>query len=895
MESALEWILITLLIIMLVSLVAGLVAYGLVSRWRRQIETVLLEVGGDLNQAGFQIESLQATQYEFGKIHRQPYAALAAELQKKVDRILQMAQDVENRWVELETRQHLVPLSRLQGILEWVTGAYPGWKAAEVLREQNQNLQRELAEAQRLARRIESLPVEIYTQARMAGETLQRLETLLSALHEVGLHGKPMEEADDVFRRAQQSWRHIPEGFLAEGPPDAQAGDVRETVSAVFAVLEDVQPLLDEWVGRVEGWEKQYRRTVEAYERLRKTGNNFRAALKNPPVGLIVDGFLAELDRVRVTTVAINKRLQEPLVDDLRALERETIHLEKVVKDQVARYDRVCRQVEELDRAILELEARQSEAARRLAEPEKLQVYPLVWDISRAFLADLETGLNAIGSRDQKRTPEQVEEGLRLAAEQDAKLSSFIRRLETVLNFHQEFLSLLGTGLVTDGMAFIENAQQLAEKALLYAPVNWSGGDTPAAFQADLNRLKELQQRLTGAPQPMAIKESELSDHLEDARRLVELHRALRAREERMRQRLTALEKAESEALAEAERAQATVDHLLLLTRENAVLQEKALAEMNRFREEFSRLVEEFRNPAQGAVERKVSRMNVLVEQLSRASQSWLDQLVLDLQNQTQRISSQLDELDRSVALDDRAVNEARSLIERLGSRPAPRKNGLTYLETAAEIKRWNNEWQTCRGVSQALDEVAKVVLEAAREATQAREAARKALQSAGKLASGRRDWPPTRQSLVEEVRAFQELDRRLERLKSDRKTAGGAVHELGQIFHELSQLEDRVVAAIRQAEIEQQEAIRLERLLEEYQQRWQALAQRFPAQADLDLEIKDLVSQADQRLAHIKTQYKQGSMSYEQALDGLREAASALRNARFSVSEGQEVRISQG
>jgi hypothetical protein len=58
MESALEWILITLLIIMLVSLVAGLVAYGLVSRWRRQIETVLLEVGGDLNQAGFQIESL---------------------------------------------------------------------------------------------------------------------------------------------------------------------------------------------------------------------------------------------------------------------------------------------------------------------------------------------------------------------------------------------------------------------------------------------------------------------------------------------------------------------------------------------------------------------------------------------------------------------------------------------------------------------------------------------------------------------------------------------------------------------------------------------------------------------------------------------------------------------
>ncbi|GAP07416.1 MAG TPA: hypothetical protein DEQ80_12235 [Anaerolinea thermolimosa] len=895
MESALEWILITLLIIMLVSLVAGLVVYGLVSRWRRQVETVLLEVGGELNQAGFHIESLQATQYEFGKIHRQPYVTLTAELQKKVDRILQMAQEVESRWVELEARQHHVPLSHLQGILEWVTGAYPNWKAAEALRVQNRNLQRELAEAQRLARRMEGLPVEIYTQARMAGEALQRLETLLNTLHEAGLHGKPMEEADDVFRRVQQSWGHIPEDFLAEGPPDSQAGDVRETVSAVYAVLEDVQPLLDEWVERVEGWDKQYRRTVEAYERLRKTGNTFRAALKNPPVGLIVDGFLAELDRVRATTVAINKRLQEPLVDDLRALERETIHLEKVVKDQVARYDRVCRQVEELDRAILELETRQSEAARRLAEPEKLQVYPLVWDISRAFLADLETGLNTIGSRDQKRTPEQVEEGLRLASEQDAKLTSFIKRLETVLNAHQEFLFLLGTGVVADGMAFLENAQQLVEKAARYAPVNWSGGETPAAFQADLSRLRELQQRLTGASQPMAIKESELSDWLKDARQMVELHRALRTREERMRQRLNTLEKAESEALAEAERALSTMDHLLLLTRENAVLQEKALAEMNRVREELSHLVEELRNPGQGAVERKVSRTNVLVEQLSRASQNWLDQLVLDLQGQTRHISDQLGELDQSVALEDRAVNEARSLIERLGSRPTPRKDGSTYLEVAAEIKRWNNEWQTCRGVSQALDEVARVVLEAVREATQAREAARKALQSAGKLASGRRDWPPTRQSLVEEVRMFQELERRLDRLKSDRKTASEAVHELGQIFHELSQLEDRVVAAIRQAELEQQEAIRLERLLEEYQQRWQALAQRFPAQADLDLEIKDLVSQADQRLARIKTQYKQGILSYEQALDGLREAVSALRNARFNVPEGQEVHITQG
>jgi LmbE family N-acetylglucosaminyl deacetylase len=102
------------------------------------------------------------------------------------------------------------------------------------------------------------------------------------------------------------------------------------------------------------------------------------------------------------------------------------------------------------------------------------------------------------------------------------------------------------------------------------------------------------------------------------------------------------------------------------------------------------------------------------------------------------------------------------------------------------------------------------------------------------------------------------------------------------------------VTQAVHAAETEQGEAAETELQLGALQQRWQALAQRYPGQADLDLEIKDLVSQTDQRLGQLKSQYKRGAMEYDQVLSGLREQTSLLRNARFSNAEGQPVTINQ-
>ncbi len=885
------YFLLGLLIIMVAALFAMLY---LVNRWRKQINHALLQLGAELNTFAMQLDALQSVQVEYGALHRQPYSDLAAELHKKITRLTQLTRTLEERWTDLNASHNQILISPLQSMIEIIPASYRNARTATLMWQLRDRIQTEMREAQSLAGRIETLPEEIHSQTRQAGEGILKLDALLKTLHEAGVHGKQVEEADDALLRMQQGWARVPPDFAAEQPPDSQLGEVHETASAAFTLLNDIQPILDEWLPRAIDWDQLYKRAVESYESLRKTATNFRTALDTPPTALNVDRFLAELEKVRAQAKALNLRLQEPLTEDLRALVKETDHLEKVVLDSAKRFDISSREVEALDRRLLELETALKQAAAKLSEPEKLQVFPLSWDISRPALLSLEEKAAQLGGRDQQRTPEEVTSALALSARLRDEVIEFSTAADQSLTRHRDLLALLGTGAIADGAAFSSETQSLVSALQAYDPANWSTQDNLASLPNETQQLEDLQHRLTAVEQPAPLKESELPARLTEARRLTDLHTALRARAARIRARLDELDKIESSMQDELQRAGSTLGNLTLLLKDNAFLKTLAAGEVTRLQSEISTLQREFENPKVGLVEKKASRANTLFDTLARLTNTWLDSLAADLQTHTRKMSETLVALDAIASLDDRTVNDARSLLNRIGSSPVNRKSGLSYMEAAAELKRWNNDWQACSASARALEQQAAPILEAYRDADQARKSAKAAFQSAGKLASGRRDWPPTRQTLADDIKSFQELEKRLDGLRSRQITSSTLVRELGQIYHELDLMDDRVTQATRKAESEQNEAAELERELEGLQQRWQAVAQRYPGQTDLDLEIKDLVSQTDQRLALLKNQYKRGGLDYDQVVSGLREQAGILRSARFTSADGQPLTLNQ-
>ena len=522
-------------------------------------------------------------------------------------------------------------------------------------------------------------------------------------------------------------------------------------------------------------------------------------------------------------------------------------------------------------------------------------MYPLAWDVSRPALAEMEAKIQGLGAREKRRTPEQVSEALAAAQDLLARQKTFAGQIEETRGWHKELLALLASGDIREGEGFLQEAGVLAREVAGYDPANWNKQDDAPNLGRDVGALTDLHRQLVAVEQPSQVKESSLAKRLEATRTLAELHPRTRARLERIAARLDEIQKAEKDAVDELVRASATIDSLGVLARDNPYLLEIAGAEIERLRVETEKLQDELSIPAQGAVDRKVSRANALLDGMARSTNTWLDKLSTNLQIHTQKIADTLAALDQAASLDDREVGDARGLLSRLGVAPVNRKTGLSYLEAAAELKRWNNDWQSCAAASTALQALAGPVLDAANDADQARKAARAALQQAGKLASGRRDWPPTRQSLVDEVKAFQQLEGRLDGLHARRISSGGLVRELGQLYHELDLLEDKVSKAARQADEEQRAAGERERQIEGLQQRWQAQATRYAGQAAVADGVKDLLSQADSRVAYLKGQYKRGSLEYEQVLDGLQELADGLLNAKFTTEDGQSVSLSQG
>jgi hypothetical protein len=163
--------------------------------------------------------------------------------------------------------------------------------------------------------------------------------------------------------------------------------------------------------------------------------------------------------------------------------------------------------------------------------------------------------------------------------------------------------------------------------------------------------------------------------------------------------------------------------------------------------------------------------------------------------------------------------------------------------------------------------------------------------QSSAKLAGGRREWPPVRQTLEKELEEFRKLEARLDGLHGGHWPAGKLVRELGLLYHELDKIDDRAAAAAREAERERAEALETERVLVDLQRQWQGVAARS---GDLEITawVRDLTAGVEKRLNSLRADYRRGAIHYDQALAGLQEQADLLRGSRLTTRDGKSVGI---
>jgi len=859
--------------------------FWLTRRWRWQVEEALKLCADDLDAARGQIFDLREAQVEFAGMHRQPYADMSQELLNLIGEAEASTAALEKAWQELDARKTAAPGEKLRALIVAAPDAYRLARAVDELERLRDELAGRLAQGAAAVQALQAVPSEVAAQASQAIEGIAQLEALLDELHEVGLHGRMMDEADEALLRLQRDQVRFPSGFNGVGVAKA----THLAASDLYDLLRNIQPLLGDWMPRVRSWQRMYLRGVETYDRLQKTSANFRAALAAPPPVLIVTRFQAALLQVAATAAELNERLRSAEVQSLRGLEREINHLERILQEAAEQYDQAVQQVAELDHLLLELEADFKLLASRMAEAEVEEDYPLNWDVTEPLKIELQEKIAGLGGRDLKRSPEQVGEALEQGHELFERLTTLLERTDGQIDRYRDLLSLLTSANLAEGAEWARRALQLTREVTAYDPANWNKTDEISGAARDVNALDELQRKLVPAEHPALLRESGLGRRLEETRALAGLHQRLRPRVEHIRARLSELRQLDRDAHDDLDRLVNTLEQTGLLLNGNSYLQEVAAVELSKLRGEAVRLREDFDRPEVGLLEKKAARFKTLSDTAARAMTGWIDRLAANMQLHTAAISESLAGLDGLAQLEDREVHDARELLRRVGAAPAYARPA-NPLEAAATLKRCAADWQSAAACAAALEQFTAPVLSAARDAEQARRSAKSVLVSAPKLTSGRREWPPSRAALEHDAAEFRKLEARLDGLRGQRWSASRLVRELGLIYHDLDKLDDRAAQAVRAAEGERRAAQEAEQTLGDLIRRLEIFAQRHADQPGVADTALDLARQAEQRLAYLRSRYRQGGVDYDQVLEEMVELAGSLRSARFTSSDGRSI-----
>ncbi|MEJ5313840.1 MAG: hypothetical protein WHS45_05615 [Anaerolinea sp.] len=885
---------------LLVSILIGLALFLLAAlgtvlflylKWTREVDETVSIIETYLNEVNERVRGVVLAIQEYTPIQRQPYIGTVQELMERMQKADLQRRDVENILNTLYDRLNTIPGTPFQQLLRAFPEAQENHVLAKQLRGAQNNLETSLKDCERLVDRLRRLPEQIHKRVFQAASKMDEFQSLLGKLKEAGVQGENVLRAEDALEQLLNLRQQLPAELLAPAPPEDRV-EIREAVTMAYARLEHIEPVLDEWLPRVRAWWQDYQRALDAYENLRNRARHFRTVLETPPPSLIINEFIEVLDQVRQQAKDLNQRLSQPQVDDLSAIARDAEQLDQKIIQAAERYDRATRALTELDRVLLEIETLHQQAQELMEKSEQRKVYPIQWQASRPLWEKHSEQMETLGNRERRRTPDEIDQALVKGAKLREETARLLEGIQDSVSTHTELIKLLQHPHLAEGRTFLASVQPIIEAIRTFDPVNWRKEERFNELDGEYKEISRLQAQVVPADVSAPLPETILKTRLQEAQTLKSLHEKLRPRFQQAKARLDELREKQNSAQEDLNRALKTIDHLILLLNDQPFLRDLASSELKRLSTEIPLKQVELNQPSHGAVEKKVSQAQVLLDEFNRSLILWLEKLNQEVTTQAGRLEKMLAQLDEVAKIQDRAVQDARTLAGRLSAPPSFNPAGMGFSELAGELKRRSNEWQAVTASAQALENLSRDVLSSHQEVQQGLKAVQELLQQAGRRASGRRTWPPHRQSFADLVSQYHNLLNRHQALRERTCSPTEAVKLLGDITRELDRLEQQLEQALREADREEQEVIQREREVEDLTRRWEGLEARFGMGNSTSQDIQAMLRQAKNRVEFIRQQYQRGSLDYDTILRDLDTLIRELRSAVFTTEDGRQVTL---
>ncbi len=830
----------------------------------------------------------------------EPYRSRLKNLFTQLDQMSQQADRLERQHVGLHQRASEMALSRwwnrLRSPFFWL---FLQRDASRLLRELDQ-VQQALIAAIQVEQTMSRLSWEVAQKVRETVQLQGKVSQSMDFLRERKVQGEDFEAASRLEEQTLAALAQIPAYFSSGEEAEVLVKADTGSTALAHQAMESARPALARLLTQAQAWERSLKETGEKVSAMRRLVDDLERTLDSLPPILDVSVYRKQWDQLRVISQSLLDTLARQEIESMTLVAQEARRIAQIAQEAGNQLKRARRESQILAGLLGNLSASFKQLSLQLASLGAKSIHPIVWGQSLETLTDLHqrveqiTSSRTTGADQNKRTPEEVSQDLALATQISAQQKNLARYCSHIEDSHKSLLDYLASQELSQASEQIQRARQLVERVSHYSPENWGRADHIAELPTEVESLAGVAGLLVLSDQSEPIPESRLDPRLEETRQLAETFKNMQKRIEALEARLAGFKSVEEMSERRLVGAQSALNQIASIVRANEFLNQAAGQEVNRLLDLIQKSLDELAQSRLGSVEKKARQAASLVARVEQSANQWLARLDRQIRVVIHDLSASLAELDAIAPLDEPPLEQARRLISSnlsAGGDGHAGKDRFGLEETIGELKKRSDFWQTCAAAVHALRDVRDSLLPVYQEASHFRYQVRTALK--GAMTRARRmhgTWPPSFTTLDAESQEMEKVEEQWKALKGNTTRVNSLTARLSKLSTQYQSLSEKIDQSAGRVAEEQVQVERLELEIYDMAQYWQNLMYAYRENPVAAQEIQSLLDTIDREQAEVRQKYKQGDMTYDQALQALKDLHQKIRHYRAAVDEDRSL-----
>lgn len=873
--------------------VAGL--YALVRYWEQQTQKDLKDLRRELRRLQSERRALAGNVAGHSSADPEPFGSRMAALQEQLEEGDRRMSRLEQQNIAIRERMGRITLSRWEA----AAGAPYFWylirRDVASLRTDLAATRETLTAAEEYSRVFQDLGWHVAQEARQVRSLQQQVKRSLDGLREHNVCGEAMDRAVFQENQTRETLDNIPAYFYNASQEELRQQATKEPVAQAHQVLAQARPLLEGLRDQVQAWEKQLAQTQDQVGKLRQALAAVEADLDGAPQALDLTVPRSQFEQMTVIQRNLTATLGRLEAESMARVAEDAAKVNTAAQELDGQLKRARQQLAALETVLPKLNEDLRLLSTQFAALATAQVHPINWSQSKDRLTTLSRQAGEIGPPRKPRTPEGVDQALARARELDLQQKELARHCQQVAQQHAELLALLRSPELAQAGEWLQATRQQFKRVAAYDPENWPRSDTVAALPGELDALEEgLHSHVSGNPAE-PVEEQRIGVRLDETRQLAQFAQLLRSRAGQILTRLSEIQATEKAAQEEFTTVNNAFNQIVFLVRSNAYLTQIAGEEVGKLHGNLKNLGDDLAQRQRGPVDKKARQVQTVAARLEQAANGWLEQLVKDIQAETQELGDLLHDLDQIAPLDEQPVVEARRLLSsglNLATGGRGQKLHFRLEELVPAFKTYSDYWQECAAAIRALQEVTGSVSEAYSTAQQYRQYVREQVDEIQRDLRNPRIWPPTSVTLEEERQELSRLDGQWQSLNKQPVRAMALVNQLASLAVKYHALSEKTGLAARRIEQEQAQIEKLESELAEFAALWQNQLNNYRDNPAAAQEIRELLNRTGRELNAVRQQARQGAYKYNQVLQALQTLHRNTRLAQVAIDDNHMIDV---